>query len=117
MVIAERFHSHRRNQASSESVAEYVAELRLLATHCQFGAYLGEAVQDRLVCGLHSEDTQRCILSEVDSTLARVIEIIAQSLEAADKNAKELKGIEVPIGTVSQYKNSKRQERKPRYRV
>ena len=40
LVIAERFHFHRRNQASSESISDYVAELRRLATHCEFGDYL-----------------------------------------------------------------------------
>ena len=40
IVITKCFHFHRRNQASGESVAEHVAELRHLATHCQFGNYL-----------------------------------------------------------------------------
>ncbi len=34
LVIAERFHFHRRSQAVDESIAEYVAELRRLTTHC-----------------------------------------------------------------------------------
>jgi len=33
-------------------IAEYVAELRSLAAHCDFGDYLEEALRDRLVCGL-----------------------------------------------------------------
>ena len=54
LVIAEKFHFHRRNQNSGESVAMYVAELQQLPTHCAFEAYLEEALRDRLVCGLHS---------------------------------------------------------------
>ena len=50
VVIAERFHIHRRNQGADENVAKYVAELRKLATHCRFGGYLEEALRDRLVC-------------------------------------------------------------------
>ena len=59
LVIAERFHFHRwnQNQNSGESVAMYVAELRRLATHCVFEAYLEEALRDRLVCGLRSGST------------------------------------------------------------
>ena len=34
LVIVQRFHFHRRNQLPNESVAEYVAELRLLSTQC-----------------------------------------------------------------------------------
>ena len=51
---SQRFRFHRRDQASEESIAEYVAELRRLATHCKFEAYLEEALRDRLVCGLKS---------------------------------------------------------------
>ena len=37
IVITERFYFHQHNQSSGESVAEYVAELHRLVTHCQFG--------------------------------------------------------------------------------
>ena len=33
-VIAERFHFHRRQQAPGESIADYNAALRTLATRC-----------------------------------------------------------------------------------
>ena len=36
VVIAERFHFHRRNQEPGETVAEYEAELRRLASSCKF---------------------------------------------------------------------------------
>ena len=62
IVIAKRFHFHRRNQANGESIAEYLAELRRLSVHCNFGTYLDEALQDRLVCGLHSKSIQRRLL-------------------------------------------------------
>ena len=62
VVIAERFHFHRRSQGLGESIAEYVAELRKLTTSCAFGAYLndvlriasyvGEAIRRRLLTGL-----------------------------------------------------------------
>ena len=57
LVIAERFHFHRRNQASDGSISEYVAELRRLGTHCKFGNYLEQALRDRFVCGLRHENT------------------------------------------------------------
>ena len=46
VVITERFHFHRREQVSGESVTEYVAE--------QFGKYLDEALRDRPVRMWHS---------------------------------------------------------------
>ena len=35
-IIADRFHFHRQNQAPGEPIATYVAELRHLASKCEF---------------------------------------------------------------------------------
>ena len=91
IVIAERFYFHRRNQQPDESIVQYIAELRRLATHCQFAGYLDEALRDRFVCGIRSEAIQRSLLTETDLTLARAIEL-AQGMEAAEKNAQSFKG-------------------------
>ena len=37
LVIAEKFTFHRRNQSSTKPVLDYIAELRCLAMHCDFG--------------------------------------------------------------------------------
>ncbi|CAL9699707.1 unnamed protein product [Knipowitschia caucasica] len=37
LVIAERFRFHKRNQEEGESVAQYVAVLKGLSEHCEFG--------------------------------------------------------------------------------
>lgn len=44
IIIVECFHFHKRDQHSGESIAEFVAELRCLATPCKFEAYLDEAL-------------------------------------------------------------------------
>ena len=49
VVIAERFKFHRRNQGDEETVAQYMAELRKLAEHCDFKDYLNEAFRPRSV--------------------------------------------------------------------
>ena len=54
LIITEIFHFHERKQASGESIAKYVSELRRLASKYDFGAYLEETLCDRLVCGLLS---------------------------------------------------------------
>ena len=99
VVIAERFQFHRRNQREGESIAEFMAELRRLSTHCGFKSYLNEALRDRLVCGLRSESTQRRLLAEKDLSLQKAMEI-AQGMEAADRNAKSLKGSTLAIHKV-----------------
>lgn len=91
LVIAERFHFHSRSQAADESVADFMAQLRRLSKHCDFQDYLDQALRDRLVCGLRNEGIQRRLLAESDLTLTRALEL-AQGMEAAEKNAKSLKG-------------------------
>ena len=63
VVIAERFHFHRRSQELGETIAEYMAQLRRLSIDCAFGAYLNDALRDRFVCGLRDEAVQRRLLS------------------------------------------------------
>ena len=59
-------------------------------THCQFAGYLDEALRDHFVCGIRSEAIQQSLLMEKDLTLAWTIEV-AQGMEAAENNTKNLK--------------------------
>jgi hypothetical protein len=47
--IAERFRFHKRKQLEGESINDYVAVLRKLAEHCDFGDRLADDLRDRLV--------------------------------------------------------------------
>ena len=93
IVIAQQFHFHKRNQAVGESIADYDASLRKLASQCQFGDHLEETLGDRFVCGLGHEAIQRRLLSEVDLTYAKAMEI-ASGMEVADRDTKALKSSE-----------------------
>ena len=111
IVVAERFHFHRRNQREGESIAEYMAALRKLSTHCDFKTYLNEALRDRLVCGLRSESIQRRLLAEKELSLQKAMEL-SQGMEAANRNAKSLKGTSPAINkvrTVQTHKSSSNQ--------
>ena len=89
LIVSERFNFNRRQQAADESVADYVAELRRLTIHCEFGTFLDDALRDRFVCGLKSEAMQKKLLTEADLTFQRAIDI-AQNMESAAANAKQL---------------------------
>ena len=66
-------------------------ELRRLATHCNFGSKLEEALRDRLVCGLKaSMEGARC-LSISDLTLQKALEV-ATSFEVIERKTKEMQG-------------------------
>ena len=99
--MAERFHFHQCQQATGESVADYVAELRKLALHCQFRAYLMEALRDRLVCGLRNETQQKRLLAEHNLTFDRAL-AIAHSMEAAERDAHTLRGSDAQQGDICQ---------------
>ena len=88
IVIAERFHFHRRNQAPDETIADFVVQSRKLATHCEFRDHLNEALRDRFVCGLKSDVIQKRLLSEADLTFNRAVDI-AQAIEAAEQHTQQ----------------------------
>ena len=64
VVIAERFKFYIRIQREDESVADFMAALRKLSEHCQFGDFLDQALRDMLVCGLKNTATQKRLLAE-----------------------------------------------------
>ena len=92
LVIAQRFKFHQRSQKSGESIAQFVAELRKCAEHCDFQNKLDETIRDRLVCGLRNETIQKRLLAERNLTLVTAIEI-AQGMEAATKQTLELRAV------------------------
>lgn len=91
LLIAERFRFYQRSQKTDESIADYIADLRRLSIKCEFGEFLDQALRDRFVCGVRTESIQKKLLTEADLTMKRAQEI-AQSIESADKGAKDLKG-------------------------
>ena len=86
IVIAERFHFHKREQHEGEGVAAYSAALKKCSEHCAFGTFLEEALRDRFVCGLRSKQTQKRLLAEKELTWKAAVEI-ALAMEVADKQA------------------------------
>ena len=90
-LITERFHFHKRDQAAGESIADYVAELRRLASRCSFPPdYLDETLRDRFVCGLRSDRIQTSLLSLDDMSLTNVV-TKAMGLETAHRDAQASK--------------------------
>lgn len=89
--ISERFTFNKCNQKPGQTVSDYIVELRRLANACNFGAFLDEALRDRLVCGLAAETLQKKLLSESELTFTKACNM-AQAHEMADKQVKLLVG-------------------------
>lgn len=88
LTIAERFKFHKRDQQPNENIANYVVELKKLASTCVYGDFLNEALRDRFVCGLLETRMQRRLLAETDLTFSKAIKI-ASAMEMANKQAME----------------------------
>lgn len=88
-MIVQRFRFNGRNRRTGESVAAYVAELRQLAEHCEYGTTLNDMLRDRLVCGVEDSRIQRRLLAEPGLTFDKAFEI-AMASESAEKNVKDL---------------------------
>eukprot|EP00731_Ephydatia_muelleri_P004369 Em0002g545a len=86
-VIMQRFNFNGRMQKGEEAVAEYVAELRRIAEHCEFKDTLDEMLRDRLVCGIKDTRVRRRLLAEPKLTFTKALEI-AQAAELAEKGAR-----------------------------
>ena len=84
LVIAERYRFHNCTQREDESVTAFTANLKHLASTCQFGTYLNEALRDRFVCGLCSKETQKKLLTE-EPTFDAALKV-ALGAKAAEKD-------------------------------
>ena len=113
-VIAERFHFHKRGQATGESVADFDAALRKLAIHCNFADTLEDTLRDRFVCGLCSEAMQRRLLSEKGLSYRKAMDV-ALAMEAAERETKALKHAASTIHKFAS-QDSRRKERSCCYR-
>lgn len=54
IIIAERHRFWTAQQSDNETVSDFVVRLKTLASTCQFGAFLKEALRDKLVSGLNT---------------------------------------------------------------
>ncbi|KAJ8356570.1 hypothetical protein SKAU_G00193640 [Synaphobranchus kaupii] len=89
-VILQRILFHQRKQRAGESVHQYVADLRGLATACKFGALQDEMIRDQLA--EHRNDPkirERLITAPDDLTFTKAIEI-AFKVESAAEFASQL---------------------------
>ncbi|XP_029551127.1 uncharacterized protein K02A2.6-like [Salmo trutta] len=88
-VIVQRFKFNCHFRKTGQSVANFVAELRELSEHCEFGAMLEDMLRDRLVCGINEDSIQRRLLGEATLTFKRALEL-SQGMEMAASNVKNI---------------------------
>lgn len=88
LEIVERFQFFKRDQREDESVNDYAVELKKMASSCNFGSFLNEALRDRFICGLKDGKIQKEILVK-NREFSEALQL-AVNLELVDKQAKEM---------------------------
>lgn len=115
--VMQRFRFNSRSRKTGESVADYLAALRRLAEHCNYGDTLEKMLRDRLVWGINDAGIQKKLLQENDPlTLARAL-TVAQGAESADKNLKEMKAPPQELDSTSSSQTSVRVKSEPIQKV
>ncbi len=74
-VIVQRYKFNTRVRGNDESISTFMAELRTLSEHCEFGVSLDEMLRDRLVCGVNEDRIQRRLLAEPVLDLKKALKL------------------------------------------
>ena len=88
LKIAEQARFWKLKQGPSQSLADFLSDLRKLASTCD--DYLADALCTAFVLGLRDDDTPRELLTEATLDLNRAL-IIVQSMEAANREANTIR--------------------------
>ena len=77
-------------QKEGEIFTDFVADLRRLTKHCDFGPALNLMLWDRIVCGIKDASLQRRLLAEPVLDLCQVS-------ETAENNARDLQASQLKV--------------------
>ncbi|XP_039590611.1 uncharacterized protein K02A2.6-like [Polypterus senegalus] len=88
--IVQRFHFHSYKQLPNQSMSCFIAELRKLSVHCNFGEQLEQMLRDRIVCGVADPLLLRQLLAEPKLTF-KIAEERALAAEMVNQNAQMLR--------------------------
>ncbi|KAJ8886004.1 hypothetical protein PR048_012210 [Dryococelus australis] len=92
VVITERFKLGHCRQPTTESVTEYIVAIKLIATTCKYEDFLDEALRDRLVSGMLSEQMVRRLLAESEELkFAEAVKVV-MDMDAVAKSAALMSG-------------------------
>ena len=95
-TVLECFKFHTRSRQQGESMADFVASLRRLSEHCEFGDGLDDLLRDHLICGCNEDRLQKNLLAKTPPPNFKVAIAMAQAMESADKDTKDLQSTRIP---------------------
>ena len=77
------------NQSEGQNIDDYVTELKLKSTHCEFGLLKENLRRDRIVAGVRDTRVQERLLREPDLTLDKAMSI-CRAAEETKKQSEEM---------------------------
>ena len=87
-MIIEIVKFSKRDRGPSETVAQYIATLRRLSEHCNYGTVMEDMLTDRSVCGIRDDRIQQRLLSEATLDFDHAV----QTASLNGKSSKEFAG-------------------------
>nr|XP_019563376.2 uncharacterized protein LOC109431596 [Aedes albopictus] len=90
-VVAERYKFRKCEQSSSQTISDFIIELKAQSQSCAYNAFLQEALRDQFVAGVSNSNLRTKLLTEANLTFERACEI-ARSWEAAEQESKAMQG-------------------------
>ena len=107
--ISKRFEFSTRCQERRETVDTFVAALRKIAEHCDYGNMFNDMLHNCIVCGVQDKGIQSRLLQEVGLTYTKALDI-ACAAETAERDAKRLQEDKMdcgsPVNRVGKYPKS-----------
>ena len=88
-ITFERHKFKTRNQGEKESIDQYVTELRILASTCEFETLKDGLIPHRIICGIQNQAMKERLLREADLTLKKAIDICC----AAEVSREQVKSL------------------------
>ena len=73
-----------------------MTSLRRLSEHCEFGDGLDDLLRDRLICGCNEDRLQKNLLAKTPPPNFKVAIAMAQAMQSADKDTKDLQSNRIP---------------------
>lgn len=80
-----RHRFHTRVQGKTETVDQYVTDLRIISKNCRFDTLEDEMLRDRIVCGVHSEKVKERLLRDNELTLIKALSICRANEESQSR--------------------------------
>ena len=107
-TTVERCRFNLRNQSKTETIDQYITELRVLAKTCKLGNLQDELLRDRIVCGICNDKLKERLLRDDKLTLDKTIDI-CRAAEESQKYVKMFGGDEnLTVNKINRKPNQKR---------